>query len=104
MPAVKFGLTQNRLTVHGPILIGGADGEEDVFLQYVESLMGCRQSQVTLDLASAGSLSSTVLALCIAACRRADDAGKGVKIRLHRRNATAVNLVGLNRLAEVELI
>lgn len=94
----------NRVTVHQPLRIGGADGDEQIFLDNVDAALATHRKEIYINLHAAGGVSSTVLALCIAACRKADAVGKKITIRLHKRNATSVGLVGLDRLATVEMV
>jgi len=78
--------------------------DEQAFLACVDRLLEHRSRDLLIDLVQAGSLSSTVIALVIAAARKAQDKGKHLSLRVAKRNAMAVRISGIDKLLAVELL
>ncbi|MBN2712645.1 MAG: hypothetical protein JXR97_09495 [Planctomycetes bacterium] len=100
----QFNLAENILVVNSPFILDERQREEDAFLQSVDKLMTHRAKDLTIDLVRAGSVSSTVIALAIAASRKADEAGKNLTIKFAKRNELAIRISGLAKLVEVKFI
>jgi anti-anti-sigma regulatory factor len=99
----KFQVQGGTLTVRALIVLGGPAPDEDQLLRYIEEIVAARGDRMVMDLRGAGSLQSTVLALCILAARKAAAAEKELLIKAHPRNASAIRLTGLEKLATVEM-
>lgn len=97
-----FELQEGTLSVNAPFLLAEGQKDEDQFLKYVDRLVMQRTTQLTIDLVRAGSLSSTVIALAIAASRKASAAGKTLRLRVAQRNRLAVKISGLASLVDVQ--
>lgn len=100
----KFHLRGNTLTVTQPFFFDDRQADEEAFLKKVDALMEHRGNSVVIDLVQAGSLSSTIIALAIAAGRKAKDANKTLSLKIARRNQLAVRLSGLAGLLDVQLV
>ncbi len=100
----KFQLKGSNLAITAPFELDDRTAGEEAFLTWVDKLMQCRGKTVSIDLVRAGSLSSTVIALCIAAGRKAADKGKDLKLVIAKRNAMAIQVSGLDKLLDIELL
>lgn len=100
----KFTIAQSSLIVSEPFVHDEYQSEEETFLQKVDQLMKNRMASVTIDLVQAGGLSSTVIALIIAASRKANESNKTLTVRVARRNTLAIQISGLEKLVEIIFI
>ena len=100
----KFKIKEGCLTVTSPFLLDDRQTEEEAFLSNVDTLVSQRSRDLVIDLVLAGSLSSTIIALTIAASRKAKDAGKTLKVCIARRNSFAIRISGLDKLVAVEFV
>ena len=100
----KFQIKGPTLIVTAPFELDDRQAEEEGFLQAVDRLLDQRSKALTIDLVHAGGLSSTAIALTIAAHRKAGAKGKSLSLRVAKRNAMAVRVSGLTKLLDVELI
>ncbi len=97
----KFEVRGATLVVHEPLTLEDEE-EEDKFLAGVERILAQKGNRASIDLAHAGNLSSTLIALIIAAARKAEVAKKRLQVIISRRNSLAVKISGLDKLVEVE--
>ena len=102
--AGKFVIKGATLFVAAPFELDDRQLDEEGFLKAVDKLVENRSKALCIDLARAGSLSSTVIALTIAAHRKAQDKGKDLSLRIAKRNAIAVRVSGLAQLLDVQLV
>ena len=100
----RMEVSGNTLVVNMPFDFDERQGDEEAFLGQVDRLMSVSRRPVVIDLLRAGGLSSTVIALCIPATRKAEEAGRTLTIRIARRNAIAIRVSGLDKLVAVELV
>jgi hypothetical protein len=100
----KFEIRGPCLILQEPLSLDERGTEEEAFLSAVDRLLDHKVAAVTIDAVRAGNLSSTLIALIIAASRKAEAAKKKLHLRTSKRNAIAVRISGLERLAQVELV
>jgi hypothetical protein len=100
----KFNLFGNTLTLLGPLSPDERQMDEEAFLAGVDKLLGQKNPEIVIDLVRAGNLSSTLIALVIAASRKAEAVKKKTVIRTGKRNGLAIRISGLERLVEVRLV
>lgn len=103
-PRPKFSVLSGVLTVIRPFHFDERQADEEQFLKAVDLLMNHRDGNLIIDFSNAGSLSSMVIALCIAATRKADAAEKKITIKVPRRNSLAVRVSGLDKVLTVVLV
>jgi len=99
----KFEMRGATLVVHEPLTLEDEE-EEDKFLDGVERMLEQKGNRACLDLRHAGNLSSTLIALIIAAVRKAENAKKQLRVITSSRNRLAVKISGLDKLVEVEFL
>lgn len=100
----KFDIKAGVLAVTSPFLLDEYQSDEEQFLRHVDRLMTQRGQTVVIDLVRAGNLSSTIIALTIAASRKAAAVNKQLTVRMARRNQLAVKISGLEKLVDVQYI
>ena len=100
----KFSIENNTLIVAGPFELAGVQQEEMAFLEAVDRLVGGSHENLVIDLTRAGSLSSTVYALVIAAQRKAAEHNRKLSVRVHRRNSKTVRVAGIEGIINFHFV
>ena len=100
----KYEIKGMGLSVLEPLSLDERQTEEEAFLAAVDKLVAQKGAEATIDLVRTGNLSSTMIALLIAASRKAEAARKQLHVRTSKRHAIAVKISGLDRLVTVELV
>jgi predicted hydrocarbon binding protein len=100
----KFELSTGLLKINESFMFDDRQSDEEKFLSCVDNLVKQFKKDICIDLVRAGGLSSTIIALCIAADRKAKDAGKTLHLRVASRNTMAIKVSGIDKLIDVTLV
>lgn len=102
--ASKFEINGTTLTVTSPFFLDDRQSDEKTFLQCIDKIVTRPGPVITIDIVRAGNISSTVIALTIAASRKAGEAKKKIALKVGKRNAIAIRVSGLDKLVAVQLV